>query len=322
VIPSRSEALPRLGIGIDIGGTSTKAALIDASGTVLATKVLPTGRGEDGVIATALATADAVLAASAHTLDDVEALGVGIPGTVDPTSGTVRLAVNVGIGVQPLALGARLGAELGRPVHVENDVRAAALGADWSLATAGEVFDDLAYLSIGTGIAAGHVQEGRLRRGSHQVAGEIGHVPVDPAGPLCACGQTGCIEAISSGAAIERLWPTAGGAAAIELHRAASAGDAAAERIWASVIGGLGTAVLMLALTLDPQVIVLSGGVAALGAPLCEAIADRLAFDGRHSDFLASLDLGARLRIIHPSVPLGAIGAIRAAHAASVVTAP
>ena len=68
--------------------------------------------------------------------------------------------------------------------------------------------NDLAYLSIGTGIAAGYVERGRLRRGNTLVAGEIGHIPIDPNGPLCACGQIGCIEAISSGSAIERLWPT------------------------------------------------------------------------------------------------------------------
>lgn len=312
--------LPLLGIGIDIGGTSTKAALIDASGNVIAASTLPTDRGDDGVVATALVTARAVLAATGMTIDDIETVGVGIPGTVDPSLGTVRYAVNVGIGGDPLALGARLGAELGRVVHVENDVRAAALGADWYLAAGGEVFDDLAYLSIGTGIAAGYVEHGRLRRGSHQVAGEIGHIPIDPAGPPCACGQTGCIEAISSGSAIDRQWPRAIGASALDLHGAVLAGDLEGLRLWTSVIGGLSRAVLMIALTLDPQVIVLSGGVAALGQPLRDAIAERLAFDGRHSDFLGSLDLGTRMRIIEPTVPLGAIGAVRAGFASGIVT--
>ncbi|MCU1401128.1 MAG: hypothetical protein JWN62_4237 [Acidimicrobiales bacterium] len=307
-----------MGIGIDIGGTSTKAALVAADGAVIASNVMPTEPGNDHVVATALAAARALLVASGRRIGDIDAIGVGIPGTVDPLSGTVRFAVNVGIGSEPLSLGARLASELGRPVNVENDVRAAALGADWCLAAGGETVDDLAYLSIGTGIAAGYVQRGRLQRGSHHVAGEIGHIPVDPAGPRCACGQTGCIEAISSGSAIERMWPTPGGGAAIDLLRAVTAGDDAARQIWSGVIGGLGTAVLMLALTLDPQVIVLSGGVAAMGQPLCDAIAERLAFDGRNSGFLASLNVGARMRIIEPSVPLGAIGAVRSAYAASL----
>jgi len=205
-------------------------------------------------------------------------------------------------------------------VHVENDVRAAALGAEWHVATTTGAVADLAYLSVGTGIAAGYVDHGRLRRGAHLVGGEIGHISIDPAGPRCACGQTGCIEAIASGSAIQRAWPSTDGTSTIELHRAASAGDGAAEGVWARVIGGLTSAVLMLALTFDPEVIVLSGGVAGLGEPLRSAIVAKLVADGRQSEFLASLDVGARLRLIEPTVPLGPIGALRAARSAAIAS--
>lgn len=318
--------LPPYGIGIDIGGTSTKAAVIDERGGVLAAANVPTRRGAEGVVDTALRVARDVAGQAGLAIDEVAALGVGIPGTVDPHLGTVRFAVNVGLGSETVELGSQLASGLGVPVHVENDVRAAALGADWYLAVAGAGATDLAYLSIGTGIAAGYVDRGRLHRGARLVAGEIGHVPIDPAGPVCACGQTGCIEAIASGSAIERAWPTPDGTSAVALHGAVIAGDAAAAALWETVIGGLSSAVLMLALTLDPEVIVLGGGVATIGQALPDAIAARLGFDARHSEFLGSLDLGARLRIVDPSVLLGPIGAVRAAHesrrAADVVVSP
>ena len=242
--------------------------MIDALGTIVSSITLPTRRGAEGVLTTAMEATLSVAASAGVSVSDVNAIGIGIPGTVDPQRGTVRYAVNVGIGHDDVELGARLAGELGCAVHVENDVRAAALGADWYLANKNGAVNDLAYLSIGTGIAAGYVERGQLRRGTTLVAGEIGHIPIDPSGPLCACGQIGCIEAISSGSAIERLWPTEKGTSAGELHRAASEGDPVAWRLWAGVIAGLSRAVLLLALTWDPEVIVLSGGVASLGDAL------------------------------------------------------
>ena len=91
---------------------------------------------------------------------------------------------------------------------VENDLNAATWGAH-VLSGA----DDLAYLSLGTGLAAGFVLSGTLRRGAHGAAGEIGHVPVDPAGALCSCGQRGCLELSASGSALSAAWPADGGGA-------------------------------------------------------------------------------------------------------------
>ncbi len=115
------------------------------------------------------------------------------------------------------------------------------------------------------------------------------------------------------------MWPTDDRSSASALYRAASNGDLAAHRLWTDVIGGLSRAVLLLALTWDPEVIVLSGGVATLGEALHQAIAQRLADDGQHSEFLCSLDLGQRMRVIDPSVPLGPLSAVRAAHAANAI---
>jgi glucokinase len=310
--------LDRVSVGVDIGGTSTKAALI-ADGHVLLSTSLPTEHGARGVSATAILAIDTLLATTEMSADSIELIGVGIPGAVDPAAGTVRHAVNVSIGAEPLALATALNDRFGRPAHIENDVKAAALGADYILGSGRGAPADLAYLSIGTGIAAGFVENGRLRRGTTLVAGEIGHIPIDPAGPRCACGQTGCIEAIASGSAIERAWPSSGISPSRALADAATAGDPRALAVWQSVVGGLSRAVLLLALTMDPELIVLSGGVAELGDVLRDAIVDRLHADQRHSEFLSSLAIGERVHVIDPSILLGPIGAVRAAHAATAL---
>jgi predicted NBD/HSP70 family sugar kinase len=311
-----SRRLPRRSIGVDVGGTSTRAALLDADAQVLASATRPTRRGDVGVVETVVEVIRQTLATASAAIEDIDTVGVGIPGTVDPGDGTVRFAVNVGIDGSALRLGDRLGAALGRDVRVENDVRAGTLGVDWHLARTEGPVSDVAYLSIGTGISAGYVAGGRPHRGSRFVAGEIGHVPIDPNGPPCLCGQAGCIEAIASGSAIDRLWPGGGVA---DLHAAATSGDGNAIAVWKGVVGGLGRAVLLLALTFDPELIVLGGGVASLGEPLRGALVDTLAAGSAGSPFLGSLGLGARLRILDPVTPVGPIGAVLAAQTVPTV---
>ena len=179
---------------------------------------------------------------------------------VDSDAGAVRHAVNLGIDGNGVALGAALAESLGVPVGVENDVNAAAVGAAALLGA-----DDLVYLSIGTGIAAGAVLDGRLRRGANGAAGEIGHLAVDPDGPRCACGQRGCLETVASGAAIGRRWPGSGGAPFRSLLAAAADGDAEAAALRDEVARRLADAVSVLGLLLDPAVVAIGGGAAEAG---------------------------------------------------------
>ncbi len=111
--------------------------------------------------------------------------------------------MNLGVDGEWVPLRAELEARLGLPVAVENDVNVATLGA---VALSG--IRDLVYLSIGTGLAAGLVLDGTLRRGATGAAGEIGHVPIDPLGALCQCGQRGCLETVASGRALAEAWPS------------------------------------------------------------------------------------------------------------------
>ena len=221
-----------------------------------------------------------------------------------PSTGTVRHAVNIGVGPEPVAIAERLRRATGVPTSVENDVNAAAFGASMVMGSA-----DLAYLSIGTGLAAGLISDGRLRRGAHGVAGEIGHLPVDPRGPACECGQRGCLETVASGAAIARRWRSDSGRPAADLFAAAAAGAPAAVALRDEVARHLATAVVILTLTVDPAVVVLGGGVAEAGPPLLEAVRAALAERARDSELLASLDLGDRLRLVPDALPVGAIGA-------------
>lgn len=300
-----------LAVGVDIGGTKTLAVLLGPDGAVVAQDRTPTETGARGVVDGAARAARAVAEQAGVGLERVAAVGVGIPGLVDPGLGTVRHAVNLGVDGGPLPLVAELSRALdGVRVAIENDLNVAALGAAHLAGReTGEVVD-LAFLALGTGLAAGLVLDGRLRRGARGAAGEIGHVPVDPAGPVCPCGQRGCLELYASGTAVRALWPEAPGVPApVALFKAAAAGDPEAVAARARYASAVAAAVRMLVLTVDVREVVLGGGVAALGEPLLDAVRDALAAASAGSAFLTSLRLPERVRLAPGSVPVGAVGA-------------
>jgi predicted NBD/HSP70 family sugar kinase len=170
--------------------------------------------------------------------------------------------------------------------------------------------DDLAYLALGTGLAAGFVLSGTLRRGVHGAAGEIGHVPVDPAGALCSCGQRGCLELRASGSALSAAWPVQGKVPPAEaLFAAAAAGNQEAVAARGRFAAGVADAIRMLALAVDPAAIIIGGGVAHVGEPLLTAVTMALRDQAAASPFLAALGLADRLRLLPGQLPVGAIGA-------------
>jgi len=294
-----------LAAGLDIGGTKTMAVAVDARGALVGrARVATDARHADAVVESAVEALERLAGDVGTPVGAFEVVGAGVPGWVVPSTGTVRHAVNIGVGPEPVAIAERLRRATGVPTSVENDVNAAAFGASTVMGSS-----DLAYLSIGTGLAAGLISDGRLRRGAHGVAGEIGHLPVDPRGPACECGQRGCLETVASGAAIARRWPSDSGRPAADLFAAAAAGAPAAVALRAEVARHLATAVVILTLTVDPAVVVLGGGVAEAGVPLLEAVRVALAERARDSQLLASLDLGGRLRLVPDALPVGAIGA-------------
>jgi len=311
-------------VGVDIGGSKIAVLVVDRDERVLAREVASTAAGApdravdeiDAVVASALTAAGA-------TIEDVAAVGVGVPGRVDPLTGAVSLAVN--LGWSDLPLGGRLEARFGRPCLVENDVRAAALGLH-RRRVVGDI-DDLAYLAVGTGVSAGVVLHGRLHRGARGLAGEIGHLVVESAGARCACGQTGCLETLVSGSAIARLarealdagrssGMTAPSPTAIDVYQAAEAGDRVAIEIVDSVGRRLAWAVHLLVMAYDVERVVLGGGVSHAGETFAQPIRrelDRM----REASALAREQLTPDIvELLPPAADAGAWGAVIIAGAA------
>ncbi|HLS39990.1 MAG TPA: ROK family protein [Ornithinicoccus sp.] len=294
-------------IGVDVGGTKVRAAAVEVAGgdeapRVVAQVVLPTLRGPDGVLAT-VGTAYERLLGEIVGHRPVVSVGVGIPGTV--AGGTVSHAVNLGLDGTPFDLATALRPRLGSaPVVVENDVNAAAWGAaQWLRRHGGG--DDLAVLNVGTGLAAGLVLDGVLRRGSRGMAGEVGHLVTDPAGPPCPCGKSGCLELYASGGGLARRW----GGTAAQLLAAARAGDAAAGRVRDDLVAGLAQAVRILVQVTDVPDVVLTGGLVTATPEVTDAVVAHLR--DRHADsaFERALAVHERVRRLPADFPAGAVGA-------------
>jgi predicted NBD/HSP70 family sugar kinase len=307
-------------VGLDIGGTKVLGVLLDARGAVHGTVRVPTQLGIDGVVGAAADVVDELCDAAGLVPADLAGVGAGVPGLVDPRSGEVSYAVNLGIAERGVRLAPLLAERLrGVPVTVENDLNVAAVGAARVLGLAG----DLAFLGLGTGVAAGFLLGGQVRRGSRGGAGEIGHIPFDTAGPPCPCGQRGCLELYASGAAIDAAWPARfGRPAAASVFAAAAAGDAEAVSVRNSYADAVAAAVRLLVLTCDVEHVVLGGGVAEVGRPLLEEVARRVHRQADGSAFLRSLRIGERLQIVPEGVPVAPIGAALLASDAARTAVP
>ncbi|MEO6944724.1 MAG: ROK family protein [Lacisediminihabitans sp.] len=299
-------------VGLDIGGTKAHAVAIDVDGVVVEQLRLPTGFGADAVLGTAITAVSQLAGLVGRPARNFRSIGVGIPGAVDSVTGRVTHAVNLGL--ENLELGRGLNEEFGIPVTVENDVNAAAFGAYHLLGSAPRPgapsgVDSMAYLNLGTGLAAGLVLGGRLWRGSRGTAGEIGHIPVDPNGPLCPCGQRGCLEMMASGSAVARQWRSNHPLPVLALFEAADAGEAPAIEVRDRLIEHVAAGVRTLVLSVDVEFVVIGGGVSSLGEPLIGGVRAVLDSWAAASPFLASLELSTRVELVPSGFPVGAVGA-------------
>ncbi len=299
--------------GVDVGGTTTSVVITDDRDRVLYEHVAPTDRSSlVGQIA------GLVDDARRHVGQDVAAVGVAIPGHVDPEDGSVSMAVNLGI--THLLLGPMLQTELGIPTFVEHDARAAVLWlSDQAAYGSAQAPLSVAFLAIGTGISAGVVLDGVLLRGDNSFAGEMGHIVADPDGVVCACGLRGCLETIASGPAIGRQADEAMAAgrstvlsphsSAADVYRAGSAGDKVAVEITDRVADHLARAIRSLALTLGVKRFVIGGGVAAAGPALLEPIQARIARECAASPLVQAALGDATIELLSPTEAPGARGA-------------
>lgn len=316
-MPNRADSAQPLSLGIDIGGTKAHGVVLNAADSVLADVAMPTEPTEAGVRRTVLAVSSALARELGVTPAGFTTVGLGIPGLVDHTSGVVETAVNLQIARTDLT--ALFADDFAAKVRAENDVKATALGAGLALGTR----HDLAYVNLGTGVAAAAVSRGRLIRGTRNGAGEIGHLAVEPAGELCSCGQRGCLEtALGGGYVTRRLVPLG-----LDLG---SVGhdprpEAAAERD--RMVAALATALTLVVIAYDSAVVVLGGGVIRGTGWLRPAVEADLRRRAEASPFLAGLAVADRLVELPAGAPVAAIGAavvgrkkeLRARHAESLV---
>ncbi|MFJ4173589.1 ROK family protein [Microbacterium sp. NPDC089696] len=290
-------------VGLDVGGTKIDAVAVSSSGDLLARLRRPTGWGEDAVVDSVVEAVTALAAEAGTDLSAIESVGVGIPGLVDAVTGRVLHAVN--LGVASLDLADRAAARLGIPVRVENDVKAAALGA----AALRGIEGSMAYLNLGTGVAAGIVVDGEIWRGSRGTAGEVGHLSVDPAGRLCGCGQRGCIETFCGGGALARAWDRPGSLPVRDILDAAEAGDEHALALRADLFHGAAAAVRALVLSADVERVIIGGGLTALGDRLEDGVRAALHAGAESSAFMRSLNLDDRIELLPAGSPAAAFGA-------------
>lgn len=284
--------------GVDVGGTKTHAVILDGRGDIVGEARIPTRRGADGVVRSVV---DAVRgAATAVPGRHLTGVGIGVPGAVDDV-GIVSRAVNLDIA--DLDLAGAVARALDVATAVDNDVNLAALGAMRLLDLRADA--SLAFLNIGTGMGAGIVLDGRLRRGGSGAAGEIGHLPFDAAGPVCGCGMRGCLELYASGSGLLRF----GRRPVAELFAAAQRGEDESARIVDRFCRALALAIRILVQSVDVEVVAVGGGVAA-SHPLFAARLEGVLHDAeRDSPFVASLGLRRRVVVIDPSRPVAALGA-------------
>ncbi len=274
-LPSAPAAGGPLAIGIDIGGTKTSGAVVDASGTIHARVRTPTLAADPRIIE------DTVVSMVGELREgrDIDAVGVAAAGFVDETRSIVHYGPNISWRQEPFR--ERLQGRLDLPVVVENDANAAGW-AEFRFG-AGKHVRDLVTITIGTGVGGAIVAGGRLLRGGFGAAGELGHLRVVPDGRACGCGSRGCIEQYASGRALQRFAneiADAGGEglATRRARRGCLDGSDIAELVEAGDRGALeatsrlgtwiGQACASLAAVLDPRMFVIGGGVAQLGDPL------------------------------------------------------
>ena len=277
-------------IGIDLGGTNVAAGLVSREGEVLGRASVPTPRGAEAVAVAIEEAARQSAWAAGVPLEKAASVGLTAPGTIDPGAGVVHRAVNMGLENVPLS--ELVTARLGLPCTLENDANAAALGE--YVAGAGRGFRSLMAVTLGTGVGAGAVLEGKLYTGFNYAALEAGHTVIRQGGRQCNCGRRGCWETYASATGLIRttreameanrdsaLWqyaPTLEQVSGKTAFDAAQAGDPSAQAVLGRYVEDLACGMINLINLFQPEVLCVSGGVARQGERLLapvRAVLDR-----------------------------------------------
>jgi glucokinase len=308
-------------VGVDLGGTQVRAIVCDREGHILSRAATLTlaHEGRDAVIRRILDTI--IDAVGPRLWTEIAGIGVGAPGPLNPYSGVVVHAPNLP-GWEDVPLRQLIAERFCLPVALGNDANLAALGEQRF--GAGRGVDDLVYMTISTGIGGGIISGGELFLGHGGFAGEVGHQTILAGGPLCGCGNHGCLEALAAGPAIgrmgreaaeegrgEALLALAGGdvsrISARVVSQAAAAGDATAIEIIRRAATYIGIGLANLANILNPELYVLGGGVTHAGPLLFDTIRETI----RRTAMLATRDVRVERAVLGDDVVLwGAVALI------------
>lgn len=276
-------------IGIDVGGTNVKIALVDKSGKIIYSNSVPTyaKMGYEYTVNNIKQAIKDLMKETNTTAKDIDGIGFDFPGQVDYKTGVVKLAPNIP-GWVNVPIAQMIEEEFHIPTRIDNDVRCAALGE--MKFGAGQGCENFVCITVGTGIGSGLVINGQLVRGASNAAGEIGHIKLQMKdGLICGCGDTGCLEAYASGPSIVAMAQDyiKGGKstkfremAAAEgreitpymVAKAAEAGDPVAKRIFAIVGEYIGIGLTSVINLLNPEKVIIGGGVAEAGDLLLDPI--------------------------------------------------
>ncbi|MBR4082182.1 MAG: ROK family glucokinase [Clostridia bacterium] len=274
-------------IGIDVGGTGIQIGVVDAQGKILAKGGIVTCTDipfEDQIAAMAACAKD-VLDKSGYTMDDVAAVGAGVPGLADPRTGDVIFCTNLGWHNVPFRR--EFQKHMDKPVYIDNDATVAGLAESVAGVSAGT--HSSVFITLGTGVGGGIVIGGKTWSGFHGTGSELGHMIIEMDGEPCTCGNKGCLERYCSATAIIRMarelvaiHPESmimelcgGDPAKINakmVFDASREGDAIALKVFRRYVRYLGQAIANIANLLDPEVIVLGGGVSKAGDYLLNAV--------------------------------------------------
>ena len=259
-------------IGIDLGGTSIKFAILTLDGEVQEKWSIKTNILDEGSH-----IVDDMIESIAHRLEllgldaaEFQGIGMGSPGVVDREKGTVIGAYNLNWKtLQPVK--EKIESALHIPFFIDNDANVAALGERWK--GAGENQPDVVFMTLGTGVGGGIVAEGRLLHGIKGAAGELGHITVDFDDPIqCTCGKKGCLETVASASQLKALIDNGEEVTAKIVFDLAKEGDALALIVYKNFARYLGLAIANIGSTLNPSKIVIGGGVSAAGDFLLDGV--------------------------------------------------
>ena len=282
---AEGNGMKKYGFGVDVGGTTIKMGFFETDGKLLDKWEIKTNTENGGaeILSDIAKSIDNKLAQEGISKDDVQGVGMGIPGPVR-SDGVVNRCVNLGWGVFNAA--EKLGELTGLPVKVGNDANVAALGEIWQGGAKGS--KDAIMVTLGTGVGGGVIVDGKIVAGFHGAGGEIGHIAVDPdEKEACNCGQYGCLEQYTSATGVVRLAKRRlaktdeettlrnfDPITAKDIFDEAKAGDKVAKELVDEVGRILGTTLSRLACVVNPEVIVVGGGVSKAGAILINTIED------------------------------------------------